>query len=427
MNAADTSLAQEEKGRFSTEPVGYLLGKPGLIALLVAFIFAAWYRQITIAILLGLILSTAALSRLWSRLSLVGVSCQRFISERRAFPGEIIEFKLSVTNRKLLPLPWIQVEDELPLAFASDINLEPSQHPHTGLLACNTAMLWYSEVSWRYQLHCRHRGYYKLGPLVATSGDIFGLYPRATTENDIDHLISYPRSIPLEQLDIPSRYPLGETKAEQRIFEDPTRTIGVRDYTSRDSLRYVHWKASARHQNLQVKVFEPTTTLNVAIFLAVDSFQQNMQGVVQGIVNEEFELGISLAASLANYVLEQHSAAGLFANTQLADSGQPAEIPPGRSADQLVSILEALAKVTDSTSSSFMEFVQNTRGRLSWGTTIAVIASQISPEMSALLTNMVETGYKLMVIQTSDGEHPSFTMHNIQRSDELAGAWQERR
>ena len=428
MNIADTPLAGKKKGRFSTEPAGYLLGRMGLIVLLVAFIFAAWHRQTAVAVMLGLVLSTAGISRLWSRLSLVGVSCQRIISARRAFPGESIELKLSLTNRKLLPLPWIQVDDEIPLAFASDIKLAPAPHPGTGLLACNTSMLWYSEVSWRYQLQCRRRGYYRLGPQVVTSGDIFGLYPRMTSENVIDCLIVYPRLIPLEQLEIPSLYPLGETKAEQRIFEDPTRTIGVRDYTSQDSLRHVHWKASARHQNLQIKVFEPTTTLNVALFLAVDSFQyKNVSGTVQNSVDEEFELGISLAASLANYILEHHSAAGLFANTQLADSGQPAEIQPGRNAGQLVNILEALAKVTASASSPFVQFIQNERDRLLWGTTITIIIADISPEVSALLSDLIESGYKLVIVKTIGGENPTFVIHNIKHPDELAGALQERK
>ena len=436
INSPDTLLSEEKKRRFSTKNTGYLLGKWGLIALLAVFLIAVWYRQTAIAVLLGLVLSTAGLSRLWSRLSLVGVTYHRTFSEKRAFPGEAIQVKLSLTNRKLLPLPWIQADDAIPLAFSSDVKLIPTEQPSTGLLVSNTAMSWYSETSWNHQLHCNRRGYYQLGPLTITSGDIFGLYPRSIQDDKIDYLIVYPRIIPLEQLDIPSLYPLGETKAEQRIFEDPTRTIGVRDYTPQDSLRHVHWKASARHQNLQIKVFEPTTTLNVALFLAVDSYQQfNQQGAIlyqyqqeteANQTDEEFESGISLTASLAKYILDQHSTAGLFVNTKLVDSGQPAEIQPGRSDDQLINILETLAKVTSKSSSSFSKYLQSVRNKLPWGTTIIVVASFISLEMHTLLTDLIESGYKLMIVRTFGGDTPTFAIHTVKHSEELARAVQEK-
>ena len=90
-------------------------------------------------------------------------------------------------------------------------------------------------------------------------------------------MIVYPKIFPIAHLGIPSLHPLGETIAERRIFEDPIRVIGVRDYNPRDSRRHIHWKATARRQELQVKVFEPTTTLKVAIFLAIDSFKAGME------------------------------------------------------------------------------------------------------------------------------------------------------
>lgn len=107
--------------RFSSQPAGYLLSRPGLLALLAGLLLAAWYGQVVIVVLLGLVLSAAGLAKLWSRFSLVGVSCQRMLSEQRVFPGEHIELRLRLVNRKLLPLPWIQMDDEIPLKLSSDI------------------------------------------------------------------------------------------------------------------------------------------------------------------------------------------------------------------------------------------------------------------------------------------------------------------
>jgi uncharacterized protein (DUF58 family) len=207
---------------------------------------------------------------------------------------------------------------------------------------------------------------------------------------------------------MPSLYPIGETSSQQRIFEDPIRVMGVRDYSPHDSRRRIHWKASARHQNLQVKVFEPTTTLKVALFLAVDSFKPQTG---EAHSDEDFELGISAAASIANHlIMEQRSAAGLFVNSCLADSGQPARISPGSSVGQLVEILEALAKVTHLASGPFEDFVQTEQRSLVWGTTLLFILSSFSPSLTELLTGLRESGHKLLVVQVgestgSDIEH----------------------
>jgi len=400
-------LPQEQGvGHFPSRPVGYLFSKIGLLILLAGLLLAAWYSQIIIVVLLGLVLATVGLSKLWSRLSLVSVSCQRLLSEQRVFPGEYIELKLWLDNRKLLPLPWIQMDDEIPLKLSSDIPLVAGNGPGVGLLSKSAALLWYTRVSWKERLYCNKRGYYQLGPITLTSGDIFGFYPRSISKPLIDHVIVYPKVFPITQLEIPSLHPLGEIIAERRIFEDPIRVIGVRDYNPRDSHRHIHWKATARRQELQVKVFEPTTTLKVAIFVAIDSFKAR-HGEVHS--EEEFELGISTAASIASYLAEQRSAVGLFVNSQLADSGEPVMLLPGSSTGQLVEILEALAKVTPLSSSPFEEFLQAERTALSWGTTLVFVICRPSPSLTELFISLKESGHKVLVLQVGNTEENELT------------------
>jgi len=362
--------------------------------MLAGLLLAAWYGQVVIVVVLGLVLSAAGLSKLWSRYSLKGVSCQHLLSEKRVFPGEYVELKLQLANRKILPLPWIQVDDEIPEGFLQGDSLPPGNRPGSELLSKATALLWYTRVSWQQRLYCHKRGYYKLGPITITSGDIFGFYPRSVTEPLVEYIIVYPKIFPIAQLGIPSLYPLGDTTAERRIFEDPTRAIGVRDYSPHDSLRHIHWKATARHQNLQVKVFEPTTTLKVALFMAVDSFLHD--GVCQ---KDDIELAISTAASIANYVIEQGSLVGLFANTRLADSGESVRISPGGGINQLVCILEALAKATTSHSSPFEDFLQTELRSLPWGTTLVFITSTPSEPMMGLFNDLKEKGHRVLALQ----------------------------
>jgi uncharacterized protein (DUF58 family) len=407
--------------RFSSQPAGYLLSRFGLLIVLAGLLLAAWYGQVILVIVLGLVLSAAGISKLWSRYSLAGVSCERWLSERRIFPGQYIELRLRLVNRKLLPLPWIQLDDEIPTGFVPDISLTPGSKPGFSFLSKAAALLWYTGVNWKQQLYGNKRGYYTLGPMTLTSGDIFGFYPRSITQSLIDHVIIYPRIFPIAQMGIPPLYPIGETTAELRIFEDPIRVIGVRDYSPHDSRRRIHWKASARHQNLQVKVFEPTTSLNAVIFLAIDSFTASHGEVYN---EDDFELGISAAASIADYLIEQRNPVGLFANSRLADSGQPANILSGSSASQLVEILEALAKITHTASGPFEEFLQTEQIGMPWGTTFILILSKSSHALISLLTGMKERGQRLMVLQigepTDGGIEHTIAWHNIRQPGDFS-------
>jgi len=396
-------MSKQTKERTTTRPAGMLLGRVSLLFLLACLLLAAWFDQVVIVIVLALLLVAAGLSMLWSHFSLSGVSCERLLSERRIFPGENFELQLRLFNRKLLPLPWIQLDDELPEGFTSDLPLIPYDRPGYGLLSRTASLLWYTSVSWQQRLFGHRRGYYSLGPVTVTSGDIFGFYPRSLTTSLVDHVIVYPKIFPIARLGIPPLYPIGDTTAERRIFQDPVRVIGVRDYTPHDSLRHIHWKASARHQDLQVKVFEPTTTQTTALFLAVDSFSHD------GPADDEiFELGISAAASVAAHLVEHRSSVGLYVNSRLADSAQPAQIMPGSTTGQLVGILEALAKVTADPSGPFEDFLQVERAGLPWGTTLFIILSGHSPALRELLVDLRESGHRLMVLQVGAPSEGAF-------------------
>jgi uncharacterized protein (DUF58 family) len=376
----------------TTQAAGVLLNNFGLIGVALLLILAAWAGQTIIVVILGLSLSAAGLARLWSHFSLRGVYVERHLTEQRVFPGESVELKLRVVNRKPLPLPWLEISDQVPAGFAE--GLAPGYKPGFDSISRSTSIMWYSAISWKYQLLCKKRGYYTLGPLTVSSGDIFGFYPRTAVEPISDHLIVYPRIYTLPPFSIPSLYPMGEVRSDKRIFEDPSRTIGVRDYSPGDSLRRIHWKTSARHQMLQVKVFEPTTTLKVAVFLAIDSFQHT------GLWNfEEMENGISTVASLANYLVGKNSQVGFWSNSQMADSGQPAYIPSGSGVGQLVQILEALAKVVPAYNNTFSDFFQAVRKNLPMGTTLLFVFSQIPEKLHEILTDLRESGYKVLVFQ----------------------------
>lgn len=337
--------------------------------------------------LLAVGLSAAGLALIWSRFCLAAVTCERRLSGRRLFPGEVLEVVLRVENRKPLPLPWLEVADEVPAGFQQQGGPSPAGG-EVGEVVRSAAVSWYSAVTWHYRLHARQRGYYPLKPVRLSSGDIFGLYRRAGEGAGEQEIIVYPRLLEPRQVMLPSLNPVGDSVSANRVFEDPSRTVGIRDYSPGDSLRRIHWKATARRASLQVRIFEPTTTLKPVLFLAVDSFSA-----------DTFEFAISATATLARNVIEQNGQVGLWVNSRLADGAQAAVIPPGGGLGQLTAILEALAKVTAEVSDPFAPFFDLNRRTLAFGVTPMFVIGEAPEGLMPLVVDLVERGHRPHVIQ----------------------------
>jgi len=411
-------LHRPDKRKETTTAAGNLLKVPGLIALAGVFVLAAWYSQAGILLLTGFFLSTAGLALLWSRLSLTGVQAERRFKGTRFFPGEPIECTLRLFNRKPLPLPWVQLECDVSAGFGLD---EPAGRSGTERIRRSASLLWYRGISWRLKLVGKRRGYYPIGPLKLISGDLLGLYSRSRFSGSTEHLIVYPRIFPVDTSLIPSLYPMGEARASRRIFRDPTHAIGVREYLRGDDLKSIHWKATARRGDLQVKVIDATTAFNVAMVLAVESFQNN------GVLAEaDFELGISAAGSIAAARCERGSPVGRFVNTRQADTRPPAVIAPGAGRSRVTEVLEALAKVTDRSSGPATAFLESQKGRLTAGTTLIFILGRMPDRFPEQLADLRAAGFRLLVLLVGGAGEPvlppDIHWRRIRQAGDLAGA-----
>jgi len=385
--------------RPSTAVSGLLFHKSSLLLLTGILLLSAWGGLVTLVVPLSLVLAAALLAKFWARLSLVQVSAKRTVKENRLFPGDQTEIRLEVANRKLLPLPWVEIEDAIPPQLLAE-NLPPSAHrPDCGSLLRSSSLLWYRRTKWKYSLRAGKRGFYSLGPLRLTSGDLFGFYRRRIDFPQPESMIVYPKIFPIPSFSPPSLFPLGDIRSQKRIFQDPVRPIGLREYQPFDSLRSIHWKASGRSQRLQVKIFEPTATLQASLFLGADSYQGN-----GGFQEEPFEWGISLTASLAHHFIAQGIPTGLFANGRSIDSGQPAQILPGGRPEQILMILEALAKLTSRVVEPLEIFLQKERMALAQGTTLVFVLHRISEPMLWQVQELKEAGYKLAVLLSGEQE-----------------------
>lgn len=351
----------------------------------------------------------AGVGWLWNRLSLVGLRYERTLSEVRAFQGETIQLTLEVHNQKLLPLTWLRIRDtfppELPLAD-KDILMNPA----TNLAEFHS--FWmpgaYQRIRRSFAIACTTRGFHQFGPATVSTGDGFGFFNTEVQWPVPQRLIIYPRIYSVAELGLPSKSPFGEIRANKSLFEDPLRTVGIREWQSSDSQRRVHWKATARQQQLLSRVYEPSEEQQIQIFLNVTTMARHWHGYIP----ELQERAISVAGSLAALAIADRRATGIIANGALPGSDQPIRLLPGRSPNQLLHILELLAAVTPFATAPIENLLLTEAPRMPWGATLVVVTAIAHDDLLAALLDLAAAGRRLVLFTLAE-EPPSQFLPNL--------------
>jgi uncharacterized protein (DUF58 family) len=347
------------------------------------------------------VLLTGGLARAWTDRALDRVSLERLLPESRAFPGEHVRLTYRLTNHKLIPLPRLEVRDQIPAALTPpDMELPSSGATNTNSYTRTAHLGWNERITWSLELPCETRGYYRLGPARLRSGDGFGLFVTEREERETASIVVYPRTLSLPDLGLPAARPLGERKGRERIFEDPLRVAGLRAYQPGDALRRIDWKATARCGQLQSRLYEPSTTQHVLVALNVDTMVHPWEGYVPALL----EANIVVAASVAQWAFESRYAVGLLANGSLRESALPMRIASGRAPEQLLHILESLGGIEPMTMISLADLLEREGERLPQGATLAVVTARMPEPLATALHRRRDAGQQVVILQTIEDD-----------------------
>jgi uncharacterized protein (DUF58 family) len=329
--------------------------------------------------------------------------------DSHAFWGEFVTVAIHLTNKGRIPIPWVQMQESVAVQLKHG---EPL-HQVVSLGRGETA-------EFHYKIIARRRGYYQLGPLRLTIGDLFGIHPEMVAFLPADYLTIYPRLTPLSQLGLPSRLPFGTIASHQRLFEDPARPMGIRDFRSGDTMRQINWKASAHTRQLMVKTFQPAISLETAVLLNL-----HIPDYQSGNRQDTAEWAIEVAASLAAHLVNQRQSVGLISNgiDPLANSQHgfdeatgrllrpshsliqakpetfiPPAIPPRNGRPHLIKILERLARIEADETVAFTQWAATACLHLNWGVTILAITANGSEAVCQSLHRLVRAGFNPILI-----------------------------
>jgi uncharacterized protein (DUF58 family) len=370
-----------------------------------------------------LVVSLGIMPEIWQRVVLRGVRFERAFSPARVQFGEEARYIIQVENHKPLPVPWLEIEDELSAELLMPGAPLYASYKAERQLFITPMTLWGNErVTRRYRVIPLARGVWSFGPTYLRAGDPFGFLDDErliTQRGGARSLTVLPLIAPLERFGLPSRSPFGDAQTRQRLYEDPSQIAGARDYQPGDPLRRVHWKATAHHAALQSKVYPFTTTHTLALFLDIHTSASAAQGVNTAL----FELGIAAAASIADWAHRQHYATGLFTNglplsgaEEFATSFESVQafmrVPPGTRPEHLAQLLVTLARLQPLFGGSIDRVIAREQHRLPPGATVLLItaAAALQPATVARLERLRGRGYSIALLLTGDGEADTGTL-----------------
>jgi uncharacterized protein (DUF58 family) len=362
---------------------------PGLVLIVVGAVLPS-----PALLVVGAVVELVWLLRsLWTRFGLRGLSYERHLDTPRAAVGEEIGLDLVVRNRKLLPVPWLAVED-LVTRGASIVGrtLAPSALPGVSVLRTTWTLGWFQRVTRHVRIAAERRGVYEFRGVNLLVADLFA---RDTMVEERELPLRYrvvPRSLPVRGATQLSQVP-GAARSRRGLFEEPTLYAGVRPYLPGDPLRRIHWKATARVGRPVSRRYDPGHDRESVI--ALDA--QTVAGPFW-VMRYEDELveGIYTAAlSLARSLIEGGAGCGLAANAYSKRPERTLYLAPSAAPGQVARIADALAGLSRWASLPFVNLIDALGGRLSPTTTLVALTSQPTDEVLQVLRRLQASGRRV--------------------------------
>jgi uncharacterized protein (DUF58 family) len=387
-------------------------------------------------VVIGVYLLSRWLARKWVH----ALEAERTCDNAPREIGESAEVRVTVTNAGALPVAWVLLEDLVPdfalKARTPKLSVKGKRVHVVSLRGKQTKTI-------KYAVTFQTRGYYPLGPTLLETGDVFGLHRRHRVVGKPVYVMVYPKVVPLPKYDFASERPIGEVRLQNRLFEDPTRTAGVREYVLGDPMQRVHWKVTARTGVLHCRIYEPTTlagatvlvdfhtdgypargepfrselvvTAACSIAYAVSALNQQVGFASNGRDAADRIREEALAAEGAEAQAEGHAtreeARSRFELAETTDRVRPVVVETRRGFDQFQKIRECLARLELSDALTFAQLALEHAPRMPRDATVIAVLPKVAAETAIALGTLRRQGFAVTAILIGLDENDKLLAH----------------
>lgn len=178
------------------------------------------------------------------------------INKRSIVKGEEVEYSFSIHNEDPFLYPYIKVN------FQGNETVFFKQF-HSK----NFSLLPFRRKTFTFKLKGKYRGEYAVGIKSFEFEDFLGLVKLTYHPMESKIVKVTPRIVNLDNLNIMTDYSSESHSVQNSLSEDTSSISDVRKYVYGDSLKKIHWKLTAKMNELLVKNYESTSNANSVLIL----------------------------------------------------------------------------------------------------------------------------------------------------------------
>ncbi len=310
-------------------PVGWMLLGLGIVSAAAGRVFAL-IELYVVSITAVAALAVAVAVRLAHRSQL---SVSRHVTPTMVAVGKSVEVHLTLLNRSRLVSSAVLAAE--PVNASEAERIARLRAPIREFRFSFAPLPGGAQASCSYRLHLNQRGIAEIGPTELTEIDGLGLAQRRRRVGSVSPVIVHP---PLHQLLAP-KLPIGgdlslPAEVRRRSSGLASEEFDVlRPYANGDDLRHIHWRSTARFDDLMVRKFQPARPGRLTVLIdtrppgdlpaAQDLTTSVAASIVCAVLNNSDEARIVASDGRATVVLASNDASTALEFLALLHGGQP--------------------------------------------------------------------------------------------------------
>ena len=223
---------------------------------------------IAVVILIVLILAVETL--IFTRNMFKNFRYTATFSKGEVFEGESVELVETVLNGKELPIPSLRAEITASrwLEFS---NTDSIQNEEIRFVPSFFMLKGYQKITRRWDVACTRRGVHGVRSIILISNDLLGLKTLSQPVYVNSNVVVLPTPVDLGKYFVNPRLMQGDFVVPRALVEDPFFVSGVRQYAPTDSLKQIHWSATAKTGEIMVRNYDYTNKQNMTVILNMQS------------------------------------------------------------------------------------------------------------------------------------------------------------
>ena len=349
-----------------------------IIVILVLLVLALTSGFVLVWRLFFLSVLVLVVSYLWAYLGIRGITGEVNKSAEYCQVGEWFAEEVTVFNKSKLPKLLVKVQENA------------SMPAHHNMAAFNLSPN--SSYCWQSKIYCRRRGRYSLGTFTATVADPFGLFSLCCNFGEPKSILVYPTTLELPLFQPLTSNERGHGPSYWLASEVGPSAARVREYTTGDTFKRIHWRSVAHTGRLMVKEFDADRSDYAFkdIWIIPDMHEASQLG--NGEETTE-EYCITIAASLVKKYIDSGEQVGL-----IASGDQHYLFQPERTVQHLWNMLEALALMKATGEVPIYQLISEQIGHIGSSSAIIVITPSTSERTFSYFRHLKDCGVMVIVI-----------------------------